>query len=41
MEKIQLHGKGLEANMGILEMMMEKTRGGRIGVRMDMTTRCR
>ena len=29
MEKTQLHGKGLEVNEGILEIMMEKTRGGR------------
>ena len=29
MEKTQLRGKGLEANEGIPEMMMEKTRGGR------------
>ena len=29
MEKTQLHGKGLEVNEGILEMMTEKTGGGR------------
>ena len=29
MEKTQLHGKGLEVNEGVPEMMTEKTIGGR------------
>ena len=37
MEKTQLHGKGLEANQGVLEMNDGEDWRGWIGVRMDMT----